>query len=142
MNLYGIIIGICVVSGVGMMIWGWLVIVKGRQSKQWPKVEGEIIQSIPASDTGDLLPLIEFSYQVDGKLRQRNFEFPSGTMPTPEFNNQYLQRYPVGKRVDVHYEPDNIDNATLEPGMAQGDWLIFAIGVIAVGVGLAMFAAA
>ncbi len=141
MNLYGLIIGACVVGGIGMMVWGWMVMAKGRQTKQWPKVAGTITHSVPASDTGDLLPLIEFSYQVDGQSLKHNFEFPSGTMPTPEFNNQYLQRYPVGKQVDVFYEPGNVENATLEPGMAQGDWLILVIGIIAVIVGVAMFAA-
>lgn len=114
---------------------------QGRKTKLWPKAEGEIIQSVPASDTGDLLPLIEFTYLVDGQTLKRSFEFPSGTMPTPEFNNQYLQRYPIGKHVSVFYHPDDPNNATLEPGMAQGDWLIFVIGLIAVIVGVAMLVA-
>ncbi len=128
MNLYSIILASVALGGIGISIWGWLILQKSRKIKQWPRIIGIIESSNPTSAENDLLPEIVFSYQLDGKKYQKQFEFPDGTHPLPEFSKAYNEKYPVGKKVEVFYNPDQHEAATLEPG-AQGDWMILAMGI-------------
>ena len=129
MNLYPLILGAVFIGGIGVSVWGWMVLAKSRKMKAWPTTTGVIDQSSPTSEANDLLPHIVFSYQVNGATYQRIFEFPEGTHPLPEFNRAYLDKYPEGKNVEVYYNPKNPDKATLEPE-TQGDWMILALGIL------------
>jgi len=128
MNFYSIILASVALGGIGISIWGWLILQKSRKIEQWPRTPGTIETSNPTSAVNDLLPEIVFSYQLDGKKYQKQFEFPEGTHPLPEFAKAYNDKYPVGKKVEIFYDPDQPEIATLEPG-AQGDWMILAMGV-------------
>ncbi|MCF6337103.1 MAG: DUF3592 domain-containing protein [Gammaproteobacteria bacterium] len=128
MNFYSIILASVALGGIGISIWGWLILQKSRKVKQWPRTTGTIETSNPTSAENDLLPEIVFSYQLDGKKYQKQFEFPEGTHPLPEFAKAYNDKYPVGKKVDIFYDPEKHETATLEPG-AQGDWMILAMGI-------------
>ena len=129
MNLYSVILIAGTLGGIGLTIWGWLILAKSRKTKQWPTTTGKVEESSPSSEANDLLPHIVFSYQFNGKQYQRSFEFPEGTHPLPEFNQAYLKKYPVGHNVTVYVNPEQPDIATLEPG-AQGDWMIIALGLM------------
>jgi hypothetical protein len=128
-NLYPIILGAVLVGGIGISVWGWKILARSRTMKSWPTTSGVIEQASPSSEANDLLPHIEFSYQVKGKTYQRAFEFPEGTHPLPEFNQAYLDKYPVGKQVEVYYDPEQPETATLEPE-TRGDWMILALGIM------------
>ena len=128
MNLYSLILAAVTLGGIGISIWGWLILQKSRRREQWPQVAGKIEASNTTSQLNDLLPEIIFSYQVNGKDYHKQFEFPEGTHPLPEFTKAYNEKYPVGKTVDVFYNPENPESATLEPN-TQGDWMILAMGV-------------
>jgi hypothetical protein len=96
--------------------------------EQWPRTTGKIEVFNPSSKENDLLPEIVFSYQVNEKAYRRQFEFPEGTHPLPEFVTFYKNKYPVGSAVEVFYNPEQPEIATLEPG-TQGDWMILAMGI-------------
>lgn len=128
MNLYSLILAFVALSGVGVSIWGWRILNTSRKIRQWPCTKGIINTSNSSSPTNDLLPEIIFSYQVNNKQYQREFEFPDGTHPLPEFAKAYNEKYPVGAEVDVFYNPDQPETATLEPG-AQGDWMVLSLGI-------------
>ena len=128
MNPYLIIIGAVIVSGLGVSLWGWRSLRRSRARLRWPTVEGVIEACEPSAKDNDLLPDIVFSYRVAGHDYRRSFTFPEGTHPLPEFTRMYMQRYPVGKRVQVYYEPQRPENATLEPA-SQGEWMILALGL-------------
>jgi len=139
MNGYAMIIGLFIISGLAITAWGLFILAGARKTQNWPGVAGTITRSVEGAETEDLLPDIEFSYEVDGQTRRKTMEFPSGTMPTPEFNNSYLKKYPVGAQVQVFYNPEQPDEATLEPGMAGGDWMVLAAGVLTTLVGVGMW---
>ena len=128
MNFYPVILVLVTLGGIGISIWGWLILRKSRKIEQWPQVIGIIEASNPRSTENDLLPEIVFSYQINETNYRRQFEFPEGTHPLPEFAKAYNNKYPVGTKVEVFYNPEQPDNATLEPG-AQGDWMILAMGI-------------
>lgn len=128
MNLYPIILALVTLGGIGISLWGWMILQKSRRTRQWPRTTGRIEVSNPSSAANDLLPEIVFSYRLDGKDYRRPFTFPEGTHPLPEFAKFYTEKYPVGATVDIYYQPDQPEIATLEPG-AQGDWMILAMGI-------------
>lgn len=131
-NSYVVILWLFLVAAVLVTLWGWSIIARSRRTLRWPQVDGVIERADAASEEDDLLPDILFGYEVEGHAQHSKVVFPSGTMPTPELSATYLKRYPPGAKVRVHYNPDNPAEATLEPGMGQGDWMVFALGVIAI----------
>lgn len=138
-NAYLIILILFVIAGLATTVWGWRVMQRARASRRWPSVPGRISSVSETSELDDLLPQIGFDYELDGQPQRRVLEFPAGTSPSRELAQQYLQKYPPGKTVTVYYDPQDHTRVTLEPG-ATGDWLIFAIGVIATLLGVMMLA--
>ena len=131
MNYYAIILSLVTASGAGLTLWGWQMYRKARKTRNWPSVNGEIIQSDAKSPDNDLLPHIVFKYQVEGELHQTAMQFPAGTQPMPEFSRSYLQKYPVASKVLIYYNPENPRQATLEPEGSADIWMILAIGIAA-----------
>lgn len=129
LNFYFIILIAAIVSGIGVSAWGWRIMQQAKKRENWPTVKGTITKSDPSTEHDELLPHIEFSYDVAGQSHNKVFQFPEGTNPLPEFSQSYVKKYPVGKSVVVYYDPENVEEATLEPS-TQGDWMILALGLI------------
>lgn len=136
MNTYIAILILFTLGGIGVSVWGWKIILINKKQKQWPTVQGEITESQSAANMADIFPKIVFRYEASGSAWEKELEFPSGTQPTPELCTSYIKKYPAGATVDVYYNPDNPQEATLEPGV-NSDWMIFAIGILASILGLA-----
>jgi len=136
-NPYVIILGLFIISGLIATLWGWSIIAKGRRSLSWPHTEGIIETSTTVSDEHDLLPHISYRYTIDGKSFQNNIEFSSDISPTIEFSDTYLKKYPTGTKITVYYQADKPENSTIEPGVARGDWLVFALGLGMTVIGIA-----
>ncbi|WP_455220390.1 DUF3592 domain-containing protein [Kaarinaea lacus] len=128
-NPYFIILFLFVVAGVMATAWGLVIIIKARKTRHWPAVEGVIEESVVSSDANDLLPYIRYRYSVAERIFQRSIEFPADITPTQEFAEHYVKKYPVGANIQVYYNPDNPEQASLEQGVGQGDWLVFVIGL-------------
>ncbi len=131
MNAYSIILVLILLGGIAITAWGWRIMRQAQQKKQWPTSQGTITECEPTSRHDDLLPHIRFSYQVANKDYHQTFQFPDDTNPLPEFAQAYVKKYPVGKTVQVYYNPEQPQEATLEPS-TQGDWMIMAIGILMV----------
>lgn len=127
-NPYSIILSLFIVAGLFATIWGWRIIINGRKTLNWPRTEG-IIEESRSSDN-DFLPLIHYRYTVAEQTFQQKFEFPPGTSPSNELTSSYLKKYIKGAKVSVSYDPDHAEKATIEPGLANGDWFVFVLGVL------------
>jgi hypothetical protein len=118
------------------LLFVWLAM-RGRksanQTKNWPTASGRIlsadIQMHRDSDGSTPHPVITYSYRVMGKdyvgtrITRTNMSI-GGSLYTP----RVLERYPVDKRVDVFYNPDNPQEAVLEQGSpASGIFLLVAV---------------
>lgn len=128
MNPYTIILSFFLIAGLATSVWGWIIIMRGRRTRCWPSVDGTILQN--ATSDGDSMPQIEFGYSVAGHDYQCEHTFPGGITPSQELIAGYIAKYPAGAKVRVHYDPARPEHATLEPGLARGDWMIFVLGVI------------
>jgi len=126
-------------GGLITSLWGLLIILKARKTQQWPSVEGYIEESRLSSDKNDLLPHIQFSYSIGSAAYHQAIEFSADITPSQEFAKSYVQKYPIGAKVQVHYDPDNPQRATLEPGIGKGDWLILVIGLVMLVFGIGLF---
>ena len=135
-NPYTIILVLFILSGLIASLWGWKIIAQGKKTLHWPTTQGMIQTSSANTRHGDLLPHIEFRYSVDGVEHQCPVTFSGDITPSEEFCNSYLTKYPHGKEVLVYYDPANADNATLEPGVNQGDSIVFVIGAITLLLGI------
>jgi len=120
-----------------MTVWGWIIITRGKKTLRWPSVEGAIEESLRSSDENDILPKIVFSYRIGDHRYQRELALPGSAGVTPDFAESYVKKYPQGTKVRVHYNPEQPDEATIEPGLARDDWLIFVIGMLATALGAA-----
>ncbi|MFQ5470807.1 MAG: DUF3592 domain-containing protein [Gammaproteobacteria bacterium] len=130
-NPYIIVLVLFSIAGIATLLWGWHIISKARKTRQWPKVQGKITESRMKTDAGDMMPHIVYSYVAGDQQYSHELQFQSSTSLTPEFANNYLAKFPEGMDIDVYYDPSSPDNATIEPGMAKGDWMIFVIGILA-----------
>ena len=130
MNPYLIILVLFICGGLGTILWGWIVIARGKKTLHWPTADAVIEESRRPADGEDLLPRIAFSYAVSGQRYECMLEFPSGTHPTPALAANYIEKYPRGAKALAYYNPARPDQATLEPGPARDDWFIFILGVI------------
>lgn len=128
-NAYSLILGLFFLTGLITCIWGWRIIVQGRKTLQWPATDGEIDTSNMPPGSEGMFPNITYRYSVEGENYHNTLTFSKDITPTQEFAKSYLDKFPAGRRVHVYYDPSNPSNATLEPGMGRGDWLVFAIGL-------------
>jgi Protein of unknown function (DUF3592) len=48
-------------------------------------------------------------------------------------------RYPEGKSVTVHYQPEAPEKSVLETGVSGGNWFVFSFGLFFFGAGCVMF---
>lgn len=127
-NPYTIILGLFIAAGVLAMVWGWVIVARGRKTLAWPRTEGVIEVSEP--DPHDLLPNIVFSYTVAGQAYRQPLQLSGGITPSQELVASYLKKFPTGARIQVSYDPVRPDHATLEPGPGKGDWIVFAFGLV------------
>jgi hypothetical protein len=93
------------------------------EASRWPAVSGTVLESGVETfhDTSDsstrtsYRPAVEYSYRVNGReYRSRQIKLNVKTGGSETFARKAAQAYPVGKKVEVHYEPGNPGNAALE----------------------------
>jgi len=134
--------------GLGFLAIGVVIFFLGlrdyriaKASAGWPATEGSITQiCIRTDDRGEnhesSHPAITSDYRVMGSPHQ-------GSRPvigaTPSYSNHrkaeaFLEAYPIGKRVTVHYNPEKSDQSVLEAGVIRG-----AIGTLIISGVFALF---
>ena len=126
---YVLLLVFCAVAGVMSTIWGWSIMAKAKRSKSWPTVEAKIVSSKRGPDKKDPLPEVVFNYVVEGRGYTKLQDFPPSVTPDREFTDAFLEKYPVGTRVPVYYDPLDPEQATLDTGFISGDRIVFALGI-------------
>ena len=121
-------------------------------SSTWPTVEGVVVSSELGMDldigqySGGWWPQVSYDYHVDGKdYTSSNIEVEDiGNGNTSSYAKQVVNRYPVGKEVQVHYAPHSPAIAVLEPGIPTncgGGCSLMTIGLVVgvMGIGVISF---
>ncbi|MFX1511456.1 MAG: DUF3592 domain-containing protein [Promethearchaeota archaeon] len=94
-----------------------------KASTKWPSVEGEIVASklgVRFDDEGVWIykPNIIYSYLVGGReYHGERIIIMQAFYPSKSWAQKQVDKYPLGLRVNVYYNPDAPKKAVLEPGM-------------------------
>lgn len=124
------------IVGALVLMWGIASSRSALLSVRWPSVPGAVtistIKSSRSSKGGTTYGAdIHYTYAVsDNKYIGDKVTF--GDISTSDSNDarQILNRYPVGKAVNVFYNPNNPAEAVLETGFTMGLLLPLGIGTI------------
>lgn len=126
-------LGLFMVVGVIAIGCGAWTLLRSLRCEHWPTTEGVIetaeMGRQSSNDGGDTYSAnVSYSYQVAGihyvgtRLAFAAMSASSG------YARGILDRYPVGKKVPVHYSPDDPELAVLETGIHGGTWVALGVG--------------
>jgi hypothetical protein len=129
--------------GGGIAWYGQKLIDRASQSTDWPKATGVVLSSKVQSkrEKGKLKYWAEVKYEftVNGEKRiGSTISFGSYRSSSPRDFEPVVSRYPVGKEVPVYHDPNDPGINVLEPGLTGGARVPQIIGLIFLGIGLAM----
>ncbi len=129
------------VLGVVIFRGGLRILHRSQASINWPTVQGEVIRSEVRGDRDrnheDSLPWadIQVRYVVHGQSYESNQErFEEGTNMNIQTVRVLVNRYPVGQPATVYYNPDNPQEALLDPGVRGSSYTLLLISMFVFGV--------
>ena len=122
------------IGAIAICCGAWTLL-RSLRCEHWPTTEG-VIESAEmgthsGSDDGDTYSAnITYNYHV-ADIRYEGTRLAFGAMSaSSEYARGILARYPVGKKVPVHYAPNNPELAVLETGIHGGTWIGFGVGTV------------
>lgn len=118
-------------------------VLDGHASTDWPTVPGEVTESFVETHSDDdgttYSAEVRYTYTVDGEpLRGDRVAFSVWNAGHAKAR-AIVDTYPVGRTVDVHYEPSDPTNAVLVPGAQLGSYGLVAFGTVFLTVGVVLF---
>jgi hypothetical protein len=135
-----------VIGGFVFFMWGLPPMQYSHSSKDWPSVPGDVIKSEIETYRSDgkteYLADIVYKYTVEGKI----YTSSKVTVGDPPFTSnispakRIQAEYPVGKTVEVHYDPEAPSSSALRPGIQGSDILLLVITGIFPFIGILVFA--
>jgi hypothetical protein len=142
-------LGLFVLVGTGLLLYGRRQLNLARAAESWPTVEAVIVSSelVVEDDTVSEDETVEtygadivFTYTIDG-VSYRSGRVSFGSYRSSDIGHAYaiIERYPVGATVAAHYDPADPSSAVLEPGYAAGITLFFVVGGLFAGAGSILF---
>lgn len=141
--IVGLVLGL-VVTAVGSGVTFWLgkpLRDQAVASRSWPATEGRIVRSTLEESRKDgkthYSADIGYEYQLDGRTLTGSRVWIGdaySSSPGNEFRTA-VKRYPVGRQVQVHYDPQDPTESVLEPGPTWSGSLLFLIGLGVLAIG-------
>jgi tetratricopeptide (TPR) repeat protein len=127
--------------GIAVVFYGIKELKKAMASKNWSTTVGKVISSEVIRDTSGkrpiYIPKVFYEYSVTGnKYSSNEVSIGHWDSSSPKGAQKIVNRYPTGKDVIVYYDPDNPEDAVLEPGTSIGDYTLILFGAIFIGAGL------
>jgi hypothetical protein len=129
--------------GIFLMIMSLLSLQQGKEARRWKVAAGRVIRSSLEEkqvDTryGDGMRRTEVGYQLQVEYKYRvGDETLTGQrislvekQYTQKSGQKALEKYPIGATVQVHFDPENPQEAVIETGTVVSS-LIFMLGGIA-----------
>lgn len=109
-----------------------------KTADSWPCTDGEIMSSIIGTSSGTYnnpntlyQAKITYQYEAGGRLRENNKICVGGQLQLSLQSkaNEYLARYPKGKKVIVHYNPRKPEDSVLEV-REETSWVYVVAAVV------------
>ncbi len=125
-----------VILGIAWIFWG-------KASTSWPTTEGIILESrviesttVSTTRRGHITSSITYTPHVVYRYRVAGKSYKSDRIcfgALDESTWSIVNRYPVGKKVKVHYNPKDPGDSVLEPGsMLSGNLIFIGMGLVTV----------
>ncbi len=137
--------------GIFLMVMGMLSLQQGKEARSWKVIAGRITKSALEEKRVDTshedgmqrtevgyLPVVEYQYKVEGEiLTGYRINFVEKQY-TQKAGKKALDKYPFGAVVQVHYDPENPNEAVLETGTIVSSLVFMLGGLVLVGAGVAI----
>ena len=106
-------------------------------SINWETTEGEVLKNTLKNDAGKKKNshqlIFEYTYTIDGKAYHQNSRFYDFDEPSQNFSAKSLKSfakdYPIGSKINVHYNPKAPKEATIKKGILLQHWLLIFVNV-------------
>lgn len=133
-------------AGIFLLAWGGYEMKRAYESRSWPNTQGTVISSYidkrshrDSNNRTNIVytPKIRYQYQVDGKhytCKRIAFGGESGGKRSKA--KKVVDKYPSGKKVTVHYNPQDPKVAVLKAGFSWGAVFAFLAGIVFFAVGV------
>ena len=140
--LFGVGIGGCFVLvfgiiGIVMLVKYFLDKKKFEESQAWSATSGQITEAYVRESSSEdsegytttsYYPEVRYTYQVMGvEYTGKRIAFGGNVGGSRKKANEIVAQYPVGKKVTVYYDPDNLEDAALERRMGGKGLLVIGI---------------
>jgi hypothetical protein len=140
------------IAAVGLLITagGGYFAYFSSQARSWPIVEGKITDSEVERENaiGDIdeevqfKAVVKYSFIVDGRsYTGERVAFGLGTSNRPADARKIVDRYPAGRTVEIHYNPNDPSDAVLETDVGGFAIITLIVGPIILLVGVIGFIA-
>ena len=98
------------------------------RAKQFETAQGKVliskVESHSDSDGTTYKPIVHYEYEVDGKRIKNDvirFQMTSSNDP---YAREFVKSHPVGKQIDVYYNPERAEESVLVRGVEGADLFI------------------
>lgn len=114
--------------GIFFLYFSWKSYSSTKNMSDWEIVQGTITKSSVKLADAAFIPDIEFQYFVLGvEYKGNSVTIPPDIIYDRQVAQGLLEEYPVGKQVDVFYNPEFHHVAVLEKEAAVGSWWILVM---------------
>ncbi len=142
--IVGLISIVFLAAGLGISVFGWIVLQNARVSAGWPTVQGQIVESTVRESTDEdgtsYFADVRFRYVVDDQpYTADTVNFGQYGSSDPNHAQEIVSKYEYGGSVLVYYDPEKPQTAVLQPGTTWSSFFILGFGSIFALIGLGMF---
>ncbi len=103
----------------------------GRHSKQWPSVDGQVLESYHWGGFGYFRPVVRYGYQVQGqKFRGSRIVFATLQFGSKGFAKAFLGQFEPGASVVVRFHPARPNLSVIRPGDRILNWVELTTGIL------------
>jgi len=133
-----------IIGIVAGLVFGKPILDKAKASEQWPQIQGEVIESELETSQGENGTMysahVVYRYALDGGDFESDRIWFGGDYSTSNRSEMFevVKKYPAGKAVTVYYSPDKPSESVLMPGAYTSSYILFAIGMVFLGIGGAL----
>ncbi len=130
-----------ILSGTIWFLWSLNAIRKGHQSLHWNMTTGTITRSeitdLSIQKGHGTAPIIQYEFSVRGRTyKSDRVIWGLHLWGARSASAEVTERYQNGEKVKVYYNPDNVGESVLDPGIKNGAILSLIVSIVPVLAGI------
>jgi len=137
--MYEIDPALLIIAGLMWLGYGVMLYRKHKKAAQWTSVPGTIIESSISEITIKLTPGMRFNLKYEYRVDDRSYtgsrltlvdtmDYPATASNRTTVENLVAQ-YPVGKNVQVYFNPNDPQQSFLYKGFGTVPYICMAVGI-------------